>query len=163
MGYAFISYSTKNQSDADALRALFHKNGIRTWMAPGDIPAGSKYAQVINHAIKECACFVLLLTDAAQNSPWVAKEVERAVNHGKTIIPVKMEDLVLNEEFEFYISTDQIVAVQKIDESSEAFRKVLTSVIALAGQDEPAAPAPEPEPEPATKKELPEGSSDKLF
>ena len=136
MGYAFISYSTKNQSDADALRALFHKNGIRTWMAPGDIPAGSKYAQVINHAIKECACFVLLLTDAAQSSPWVAKEVERAVNHGKTIIPVKMEDLVLNEEFEFYISTDQIVAVQKIDESSEAFRKVLASVIALAGQDE---------------------------
>ena len=134
-GYAFISYSTKNQSDADALKALFAKKGIRSWMAPGDIPVGSKYAQVINHAIKECACFVLLLTDAAQNSPWVAKEVERAVNYGKTILPIKMENIVLNEEFEFYISTDQIVAVQKIDENSLEFKKILTTVIAFTGQE----------------------------
>ena len=44
MGYAFISYSTKNQSAADAMRALFNKHDIDTWMAPYDIPAGSEYA-----------------------------------------------------------------------------------------------------------------------
>ena len=136
MGYAFISYSTKNQPDADALKQIFVKKGIRTWMAPGDIPVGSKYAQVINRAIKECDCFVLLLTDAAQNSPWVAKEVERAVNYGKTILPIKLENLVLNEEFEFYISTDQIVAVQKIDEDTDAINKILAGVMALTGCEE---------------------------
>lgn len=157
MGYAFISYSTKNQSDADALKQLLEKQGIRTWMAPGDIPAGSKYAQVINQAIKECSCFLLLLTDAAQNSVWVSKEVERAVHYGKTILPLKMEELVLNDEFEFYISTDQIVAVQRIDEKAESLQKVLAVVRALTGktdelaQAEPvrppkAAPAPQAEP-----------------
>ena len=136
MGYAFISYNSNNQSDAYAIKELFAKKGIRTWMAPGDIPAGSKYAQVINHAIKECSCLVLLLTDAAQKSPWVAKEVERAVNYGKTIIPIKLEEFVLNEEFEFYISTDQIVAVQKVDGDAEGMKKILRSVVAYTGEEE---------------------------
>lgn len=102
MNYAFISYSSKNQSFADALKQLLSKNGISSWMAPGDIPAGSKYAQVINQAIKECACVILVLSDAAQNSPWVSKEIERSVHYRKTIIPIRMEEMVLNDEFEFY-------------------------------------------------------------
>ena len=61
-GYAFISYSTKNQAAADAIRELLKRKGIATWMAPGDIPAGSKYAQVINRAVKESSCLVLILT-----------------------------------------------------------------------------------------------------
>lgn len=30
MGYAFISYSSKNQSSADAMRELFNKHNIDT-------------------------------------------------------------------------------------------------------------------------------------
>ena len=145
MGYAFISYSTKNQSSADAMRDLLNKKGIRTWMAPGDIPAGSKYAQVINRAVKECACLVLMLSDDAQNSVWVAKEVERAVNYRRPIIPVKIEDVVLNDEFELYISTDHVVAVRTIDESDKEMGNILKSVTALAGTDA-FSPAPEPFP-----------------
>lgn len=133
MGYAFISYSTKNQTSADAMRELFNRKGIETWMAPYDIPAGSKYAAVINRAVKDCACFVLVLSDCAQNSIWVAKEVERAVNYRKPVIPVQIEDVILNDEFEFYISTDQVVAVQKMDSESEDVKKLLASVITFAG------------------------------
>ena len=133
MPYAFISYSTQNQAAADAMREFLKKNQIDTWMAPGDIPAGQRYAAVIAQAVKDCACVVLMLTDAAQNSVWVAKEIERAVNYRKPIIPVQLEDVVLNNEFELYISSDQIVAVQKIDERSPELQKVLTSVSALVG------------------------------
>lgn len=114
MGYTFISYSTKNQSNADSIKLLFKKHNIEVWMAPYDIPPGSKYAQVINKAIKDCACFILMLSEESQNSVWVAKEVERAVNYRKPIIPVKLDESVLNDEFEFYISTDQVVAVKKL-------------------------------------------------
>ena len=134
MGYAFISYSTKNQALADSVRELFRKNSVETWMAPGDIPAGSKYAMVINRAIKDCSCFVLLLTDDSQNSVWVSKEVERAVNYRKAVITIRLEDVVLNDEFEFYISTDQVVAMNKIDENSDEAQKVLAAVTAYAGQ-----------------------------
>ena len=135
MGYAFISYCTKNQTAADTIRELFRKNGIATWMAPYDIPAGSKYATVISRALKDCSCLVLMLTNDSQNSTWVSKEVERAISYKKVIIPIQLEDVVLNDEFEFYISTDQIVAVNRIEESSAEIKSILTSVIACTGQD----------------------------
>ena len=126
--YVFISYSTKNQAPADTMRALLRENGINTWMAPEDIPAGSKYAQVINRAVKNCACFILILSDDAQNSVWVAKEVERAVNYRKPIIPVQIEEVVLNDEFELYISTDQVITTHEISGESKEIKKLLSSL-----------------------------------
>lgn len=128
MGYAFISYSTKNQSFADATKKLFKDAGIDTWMAPYDIPPGSKYAEVINQAVKNCSCCVLLLSNDSQKSIWVGKEIERAINYKKTIIPVQIEDVELNDEFEFYISTNQIIAIRKIDKESNEIKNLLKSV-----------------------------------
>ena len=102
MGYVFISYSTKNQKAADATRSLLSRRKIDTWMAPYDIPAGSSYAEVIPDALKNCACVVLLLTKDAQQSPWVSKEVERAINYRKTIVPLQLEDIMLNSTFQFF-------------------------------------------------------------
>lgn len=149
MGYAFISYSSKNRSSADAMIALLRQRHIDVWVAPDDIPPGSKYAQVIGRAIKECACMVLLFTNDAQNSSWVPKEVERAINYKKTIIPVQLEEVQLNEEFELYISTEQIIAVDRIDEKSDKIQRVIDSVIAKTGQNTPAS-GKEQTPDPAS-------------
>ncbi len=128
MGYAFISYSTKNQSTADSLRVLLNSNGIDTWMAPYDIPVGSNYLKVLNKAIGECSCLVLLLTDHAQNSPWVPKEVATAITERKPIIPVQTENITLNDEFEILLSTNQIVAVQKIDTSDARMKHIINTI-----------------------------------
>jgi S-DNA-T family DNA segregation ATPase FtsK/SpoIIIE len=149
MGYAFISYSSKNRSSADAMIALLRQRHIDVWVAPDDIPPGSKYAQVIGRAIKECACMVLLFTNDAQNSSWVPKEVERAINYKKTIIPVQLEEVQLNEEFELYISTEQIISVDRIDEKSDKIQWVIDSVIAKTGQNTPAS-GKEQTPDPAS-------------
>ncbi|MBQ7309503.1 MAG: toll/interleukin-1 receptor domain-containing protein [Clostridia bacterium] len=133
MGYAFISYSTKNQASADAIRSIFNRNGIETWMAPYDIPVGSKYAGVITRAIKECACFVLLLTEASQSSHWVDKEVELALSERKMVLPVQLENVVLNDEFTFYIHNNQIIPISNISEYSAEMQKVMTSVKAYTG------------------------------
>lgn len=127
-GYAFISYSSKDHIEAETMRSILNKEGIKTWMAPGDIPAGKRYAQVINFAIKNCSCFILMLTDEAQHSTWVAKETERAVSYNKPIFPVKIKETILNDEFELYLSTDQMVAIKKFDKSNENFQKLLNSI-----------------------------------
>lgn len=125
MGYAFVSYSTKNQSFADAMRELFHSHDIETWMAPYDIPAGSKYASVITKAIRNCSCFVLLSNDS-QESDAVDSEVELAVLHyKKSIITIEIEKVELNDAFTFYIHNKQIIAVHKIDETSKEIKQVL--------------------------------------
>lgn len=130
MGYAFISYSSINQESADSIREMFKKNNIHTWMAPYDIPAGSSYMGEINRALLGCDCLVLMLSEAAQNSQWVLKELERAVSYKKTIIPVKIEDIVLNDDFDFVLGSCHVVAVRKIDENSDEVKKVLNSVMA---------------------------------
>ena len=107
---------------------LLNRNGIRTWMAPGDIPPGSKYAAEINRAIKHCACFILMLTNDAQKSQWVEREIERAINYNKMIIPVQLENVVLNDQFELYLSTDQMIAIEKIDDQSEEVSRLLAVV-----------------------------------
>lgn len=126
--YAFISYSSKNQQTADSVRLLLIDNGISCWMAPYDIPAGSKYAEVINDALEKCSCLVLLLTNAAQESQFVEREVERAITYNKTIIPVQLENVTLNSGFRFYIGNSQIIAVPSIDNYTDEIQKVVSSI-----------------------------------
>lgn len=134
MGYAFISYSTKNQQMADSFKTLFNQNGIETWMAPGDIPFGSTYTSTINRAIKGASCFVLLLSESAQDSQWVLKETERAVSTGKTIFTVMLDDVPLNDDFEFMLSTSQAVAIRKINKDDEKIKRLLQAVITYTGE-----------------------------
>ena len=148
MGYAFISYSTKNQAEAAAMRDLLNRNGVKTWMAPGDIPLGKKYAQVINSALQNCSCLVLMLSRDAQQSQFVAKEVERVVSHGKTIIAAQLDQIGLMNEFEFFLSDTQLIAVQKIDDSSSEARRIVEAVKALCS-DSPGTERSEPEPDSA--------------
>ena len=115
MGYAFISYSSKNQSVAQSLKKHLSDCGVQIWMAPEDIPAGSSYMKEINQAIKNCSCFVLLLSRESQSSQWVIKELERAVSYGKDVFPVLIDDVKLNDEFEFALCNYQIISVKKLD------------------------------------------------
>ena len=118
MGYVFISYSSKNVELAEKIKKLLNDNQIKTWMAPADIPLGKKYAQVINRAIKDCDSFLLVLSKDAQASNWVSKEVERAITNQKLVMPVRIDDVILNDEFELYISENQCIAINDIDDMS---------------------------------------------
>ena len=127
-GYVFISYSTKNQEYAEAALRLVKEDGISAWMAPYDIPAGSKYAHVINGAIKKCSCVLLLLSEQSQESEWVEKEIERAINYRKTIISMHIDESQLNDGFSFYLGNQQIVPIKSINKNDVNIQKVLSAV-----------------------------------
>ena len=99
MGYAFISYSSKNLTQATAMRDLLQHDGIETWMAPGDIPLGKQYGQVITDALRNCSCMLLMLSNEAQHSQFVSKEVERIVSYRKPIIAAQLDQIGLINEF----------------------------------------------------------------
>ena len=94
-------------------------------MAPYDIPEGTEYGDVINNAIKNAACLVLLLTEDAQNSTYVDKEIERALHYGKTIAPIQLGHVILNDSFSFYLCNQQIEMVSALDESLPKLQKLL--------------------------------------
>ncbi len=131
MGHVFISYSSEEKDYADTIKEEFNKNGIKTWMAPGDIPAGSSYAGVIINALKEADALVLLLTENSQKSVFVDKEVERAINYRKTIIPIALENVKLNDSFEFYLGNQQIVQVRQLNDKNPELAKIIRQLKVL--------------------------------
>lgn len=103
----FISYKSEDFDQANWLKTVLETNGISCWMAPASIPGGSNYAKEIPLAIENCRVFVLVMTRNCQNSIWIPKELDRALNCRKPVMPFVLEDCELNDDFNFYLSNVQ--------------------------------------------------------
>ncbi len=114
----FISYSSKDLGVVNRIAEEFDRMGVLFWKAPEMIPAGSSYAKEIPKAIQECDVFLLLLSKSSQDSIWVEKEIDSAICHRKTILPVQIEELELNDTFQFYLSNIQIITFYKNEEEA---------------------------------------------
>ena len=126
----FISYSTADVENAEAVRDTLENNGLSCWMAPRDIPGGSNYTREIPIAIRNCTVFVLILSQNAQNSHWVLKELDSAVNAGKVILPFMLENFDLSDEFQFLLTgTQWYTAYQQKDHALEALMRRIRSIL----------------------------------
>ncbi|MBQ7086579.1 MAG: toll/interleukin-1 receptor domain-containing protein, partial [Clostridia bacterium] len=83
----FISYKSDEYNIAKWVRDYLIKCGLSVWMAPEDIGGGENYASSIPVAIENCKVFVLILSEAAQKSRWVPRELDQAINDDKVIMP----------------------------------------------------------------------------
>ncbi|MBO5241907.1 MAG: TIR domain-containing protein [Lachnospiraceae bacterium] len=130
----FISYSSK---DAKIVKKIIQKltdEGIAYWKAPEMIPAGSNYAREIPRAIESCKVFVLMISESSQESIWVEKEIDCAINARKTIVPLNLTGVPMCEMFRFYLNN-----VQTIDYSQDeryAMQQFIERLKALAGREE---------------------------
>jgi hypothetical protein len=100
---AFISYSSKDKITADMACAALESAGVRCWIAPRDIRAGTEYAEGIIAAIDSCRVMVLIFSSNANASPQIHREIERAVSKGLTIIPFRIEDIAPTKAMEYYL------------------------------------------------------------
>ncbi len=100
----FISYSNKDKNAADAVCAILEKNKIRCFIAPRDITPGVPFAEAIIDGITGSKVFVLVYSSNSNKSAQVIKEVDRAVHHGIAIIPLRLEDVPMSKQLEYYVS-----------------------------------------------------------
>ena len=126
-GFVFISYSTRDNTVAQQVRQVLEKNGIRCWMAPESIPAGSDYGQEIPKAIDGCAVFLLLLSDASQKSNWVPKELGLAIGKGRKVIPFQIDDAEITDAFNFYLTNSQRISAY--NRMTEAYAELIRQLI----------------------------------
>ncbi|MBQ2283494.1 MAG: toll/interleukin-1 receptor domain-containing protein, partial [Agathobacter sp.] len=75
----FISYKSEDEALAMRVRAVLEANGVPCWIAARDIQPGANYAVDIPAAIESASVFVLVLTEQAQESPWILKELDSAI------------------------------------------------------------------------------------
>lgn len=101
----FISYSSHDKPTADAACAVLEQKGIRCWIAPRDIVPGADWGESIIDAISDARALVLVFSSHANASPQIKREVERAVNKGIPIIPLRIEDVAPTKSLEYFIST----------------------------------------------------------
>lgn len=93
----FISYSTKDEFDAFALKGLLEKKGKHVWIAPDGIPSGRDYALVIPAALRITSRFLVLLSKHSAESDWVRREIDRAISEKIKIDGVLLTDFSMND------------------------------------------------------------------
>jgi TPR repeat protein len=100
----FLSYSTKDKAAADAACHVLERHDIRVWMAPRDILPGADWAASIIAAIAHAKVMVLVFSSHANTSPQIEREVERAINKGIPVVPLRIEDAMPSDALEYFIS-----------------------------------------------------------
>lgn len=148
----FISYKTEEFDEANWVKTTLETNGISCWMAPMCIAGGSSYAVAIPQAIRECKVFVLILSEKSQKSKWVPKELDQAINEGKTVLPFMLENCPLKDDFNFYLTNVQRYAAY--ESKTVAMQKMVREIRAILGIPDV---IPEEKPAPAAEeKKVPE-------
>jgi TolB-like protein len=103
----FISYASQDVTIADTIRAALEAAGILCWIAPRDVRAGQSYAAAIVEAINSCRMLLLVLSQAAIDSPHVLREVERASSKRRPVLSVRMDASKLPPDLEYFLSANQ--------------------------------------------------------
>ena len=93
----FLSHSSKDAVIAGQICEQLEKNGAKCFIAPRDIRPGKEYAEEIINGIDKSAAMVLLMSQNANSSPHVLREVEHAVSSGTPILVYKMEEVALSQ------------------------------------------------------------------
>jgi WD40 repeat protein len=88
-GHVFISYSRTDRSYVDRLAAHLAGAGIPVWY-DYDMEAGDRFAAVIQQSIDTCAAFVVVLSPASIDSPWVNREISYATTLGRPVLPLQL-------------------------------------------------------------------------
>ena len=108
---AFISYSNADAEPAEQIRHALESRGVKCWIAPRDIPAGQTWASAIVTGIEESHVVVVLISAAANHSRQMPREVEIADAKHRGVLPVRIENVALARDLEFFLSNRQWIDV----------------------------------------------------
>ena len=93
----FISHAAKDAEEAHAVCAWLEERGMRCWIAPRDVGTSpsSRFAAAIEQGIPDGAVFVLVFSRHVNCSGFVVREVSRAVELDKPVVPLRLEDVTV--------------------------------------------------------------------
>lgn len=101
----FISHSSKDKVIADQICNTIENNGIGCWIAPRDIPYGNEWAGEITKALRQASICIFLFSKNSNQSKQVAKEIQIAIDNEVIIIPIRVENVEMNDVLTYYLAT----------------------------------------------------------
>jgi hypothetical protein len=123
-GSIFVSYSRQDMDYAHRLIDHLQTAGLSIWF-DRDIRVGQRWDRTVRAQIDECAVFLLLMSPAAEESDWVAAEVDLARKRRKPIVPV-----LLSGEVFFGFTRTQYFNVTDGSMPDRAFLGLLADLVA---------------------------------
>lgn len=88
-GHIFVSYSSADRAFAEDLVRQLEAAGNRIWFAPRNVRPGTDYSEQIQGAIEQAGAFVIIISNAANESDFVRAETEMAFSRRRPIFPVR--------------------------------------------------------------------------
>lgn len=101
----FISHASADRRIADQLCAALESHALRCWIAPRDIVPGTEWAEQIIDGIRGASAMALIVSAAANQSPQVHREVERAVSRRLPLVPLRIDATPLTKSLEYFLGT----------------------------------------------------------
>lgn len=102
---AFISHASKDCEVAQKICAMLEAREIECWIAPRDIIPGRDYGEEIIRGIEETSVTILILSENANESTFVKKEIERAISKAKPVLPVRIREVAPSPGLELFVSS----------------------------------------------------------
>jgi hypothetical protein len=136
----FISYSTDDANEANAIVNALESNGARCWIAGRDIQPGEIWAQAIMTAISGSRIAVVVFSASANSSKDVLNEVDAAIRKGLIVIPFRIEKVAPDGAMEYHLRTRHWLDAMTPDLESGIKRLVGDVKAILSGEPRPAEP-----------------------
>ena len=101
----FISHSSKDKVIANQICNTIENKGIGCWIAPRDIPYGNEWAGEITKALRQASICIFLFSKNSNQSKQVAKEIQIAIDNEVVIIPIRIDNVEMNDVLTYYLAT----------------------------------------------------------
>lgn len=138
--HAFISHSSRDHDTALRVCEVLEGHGLRCWIAPRDIDPGAPYDEEIIRGIEASHTFILLLSEFANASPHVKRELMRALRAGHAVYPIRIQEVEPGPKLEYLL--EGIHWVDAWTPPIEAHLDRLAALIAGTGGEAVREPAP---------------------
>src|ERR1700761_3245758 len=89
----FISHSSLDKQMADTICTFLESKGISCWIAPRNILPGEEWGDSILRGINGCKIVDIIFSQAANDLVAVRREVDRAANARKILLPFRIENV----------------------------------------------------------------------
>ena len=145
--HVFVSYSSRDRVAAEVIRDGLERRGLHCWIAPRDVRPGADWSEEILGAIENAGLMLLVVSSNANASNQIKREVERAVNRGVPILPLRIEDVLPARSLEYFISTSHWMdaieppLAEHCERLATAIRSLLGTRVAMPAIGQPPAAA----------------------
>lgn len=116
----FISHSSTDKRFVRKLKDDLNENDIQTWVDEDELDIGDSLSEKLDGAIDDSSHFLIVLSQASVNSPWVQYELEKAIkkknsNLLQKILPVKYKKCEAPKELAHLLYVDLSNEIREVN------------------------------------------------